>query len=252
MLQGGKRYNELKNNSPLVSVICVTFNAAATLSQMLFSYNKLKSAGTELIIIDGNSTDGTLNILRENDGLIDLWISEQDDGIYDAMNKALNYVYGKWIIFIGADDELEAGFNQVLPDLKEPGTIYYGNVIYYDKELSRKYDDYYLTKLNFCHQAMFYPNAVFNKFSYYTKYKVYADYYLNLQCWKDADFKFVHLNYLVARFNHGGYSSFNEDEVFIAERAELFRKFLKPISYYRYLNRTEGFWAMLKKMAAFK
>ncbi len=235
-----------------MSVICVTFNAAATLSKMLSGYKKIESADTELIIIDGNSIDGTLNILRENDGLIDLWISEADEGIYDAMNKALNYLYGKWVIFIGSDDELEAGFDKMLPNLKEPDTIYYGNVIYYNKELSREYNDYYLTKLNFCHQAMFYPKAVFNKFSYNTKYKVYADYYLNLQCWKDADFKFVHLNYLVARFNYGGFSSLNEDEVFVAERDELFRKFLKPISYYRYLNRTKGFWSMLKKMAAFK
>ncbi len=113
--------------------------------------------------------------------------------------------------------------------------------MYYGKELLKLYDDYYLTKLNFCHQAIFYPKAVFTKYRYDLQYKVYADYHLNLRCWKDPMFKFVHADHLVASFPDGGFSTYTKDVVFEKDRDMLFKKYLKRSSYYRYLNRTLGF-----------
>ena len=240
MQQGGKRLNDLNETLPKASIVCVTFNAAGTLPHLFNSIATYKPANTELVIIDGNSTDNTLNILKENESLIDFWISEPDGGIYEAMNKAVTHTKGQWIIFIGADDELAEGFGDMVAALKEPDTIYYGNVIYYGNEFRKVYDDYYLTKLNICHQGIFYPKGVFDKYQYDTKYRVYADYHLNLRLWKDPEFKFVHEDFLVASFPEGGFSFTTKDLVFESERDQLFKAYLKPASYYRYLNRTVG------------
>ena len=240
MEQGGKRLNKLNSALPKVSVICVTFNSADTLPNMLKSYAQYKTDDTELVIIDGNSTDSTITVIKENESLIDFWISEPDGGIYEAMNKAIQYTKGQWLVFIGSDDELAQGFGDMAAVLKEPDTIYYGNVIYYGNEFCKVYDDYYLTKLNICHQGIFYPGAVFDKYQYDTKYRVYADYHLNLRLWKDPAFKFVHEDYLVASFPEGGFSFYTKDLVFESERDQLFKQYLKRTSYYRYLNRTIG------------
>lgn len=243
-MQGGKRHN---GTEPKVSLVCVTYNAANTLPNLLQSITQNKTDDTELVIIDGGSTDDSLTIIKQNEALIDFWLSEPDKGIYDAMNKAVTYTKGKWIVFLGADDKLTDGFADILNELKDPSTIYYGNVLFYGKEFCKVYDDYYLTKLNICHQGIFYPKAVFEKYKYDTNYKVYADYHLNLRLWHDTAFKFEHKNHLVAGFTEGGFSTTTKDEVFERERNQLFKQYLKPASYYRYLNRTEGFFKMLLK-----
>lgn len=248
MQTGGKRLKGVNGAIPKVTVVCVTFNAAATLPVLLKSFEQYKTSDTELIIIDGNSTDDTLDVVKQNEALIDFWISEPDKGIYEAMNKSVTYIKGQWVVFMGADDELAEGFADMVNVLKQPDTIYYGNVIFYGKEFSKVYDDYYLTKLNICHQGIFYPKAVFDKYQYDTRYRVYADYELNLRCWKDPDFKFVHYDYLVASFPEGGFSTHTKDLVFESERDQLFKKYLKPASYYRYLNRTAGAFKMFTRM----
>jgi len=239
MQQGGKRFN-IPGTSSKVSIICVTYNVAATLPKLFESIRKYKTDDTELVIMDGASKDGTIDLLKANEDLIDFWMSEPDGGIYEAMNKATKHTRGHWLIFMGADDELSEGFAGMINTLEDAHTIYYGNVIYYGREFCKVYDDYYLTKLNICHQGIFYPKAVFEKYQYDTKYRVYADYHLNLRLWKDPEFKFVHEDYLVASFPEGGFSTTTRDLVFEAERDALFKKYLKRASYYRYLNRSIG------------
>lgn len=248
MQQGGKRLTQIDNSIPKVTIVCVTFNAEATLERLLKSVGKYKTGAIELVLLDGNSVDGTLGIIKDHEDIIDFWRSEPDNGIYDAMNKAVDHIKGEWVIFLGADDELAAGFPAMLERLKNPDTVYYGNVIFYGKEFSKVYDDYYLTKLNICHQGIFYPRAVFDRYCYETKYRVYADYHLNLRLWKDKAFKFVHCNLLVARFAGDGFSMHTKDLVFEAERDKLFKRYLKPASYYRYLNRTIGTVGTFKRL----
>ena len=247
MEEGGSRKGNTIDRQPLVSVVCVTFNAIKTLPNLINSISKYKTNAVEFIVIDGNSTDETIRILKENEAVIDFWISGPDKGIYDAINKSLKYIKGQWINFLGADDSLADGFSKMVDLLKEPNTIYYGNVIFYGKEFKRIYDDYYLTKLNICHQAIFYPRTVFEKYKYDLQYKVYADYHLNLRCWNDPQFKFVHADYLIASFPDGGFSTYTKDAVFETDRDMLFKKHLKRASYYRYLIRTLGFWEMFKR-----
>jgi glycosyltransferase involved in cell wall biosynthesis len=248
MQVSGLQTDNTGTRSPAVSIVCVTLNAARQLPNLINSIACKKSNDVEFIVIDGSSTDGTIDILNKNKRVIDFWLSEPDAGIYDAMNKALNYVNGQWIIFLGADDELCEGFAEAVTLLKNANTIYYGNVNYYGKIFTKIYDDYYLTKLNICHQSIFYPKVVFAKYKFDLRYNVYADYDLNLRCWKDQAFKFEHVDHLVASFPEGGYSSFTKDAAFEMDRDKLFKKYLKVASYLRYLNRTLGFWNALKRV----
>src|ERR1017187_9882027 len=88
--RGGLRLRETGNKKPLVSVVCVTLNAANALPDLIKSISDHKTESVELVVVDGNSTDGTIDILKENEDVVDFWISKPDNGIYDAMNRAMN------------------------------------------------------------------------------------------------------------------------------------------------------------------
>jgi glycosyltransferase involved in cell wall biosynthesis len=241
--------NRSQNNDlPKVSLVCVTYNAGKHLPQLLESIGQHKTADTELVIIDGNSTDDTLEIIGQNAHLVDFYLTEPDAGIYDAMNKAIRHTQGQWILFLGADDKLEAGYGAMVSELKEPHIIYYGNVIFYGEEYKEVFDDYLLTKTNICHQGIFYTKAVFEKYEYDLKYKVYADYHLNLRCWKDKEFRFEHLPHFVSSYAVGGFSTRVVDELFEQHRRQLYKQYIDRYTYYRYLNRTTGWFNTLKSL----
>ena len=91
-------------SSPLITVIVAVFNGAKTLQQCIDSVAQQTYANKELVIIDGGSTDATVDLLKANQEKISYWISEPDKGIYNAWNKGLLQAKGDWICFLGADD----------------------------------------------------------------------------------------------------------------------------------------------------
>jgi glycosyltransferase involved in cell wall biosynthesis len=112
-LCGGKRLKEIvaegSADQPLVTLITAVFNGRSYLAKCLDSVLSQDYPNIEHIIIDGGSTDGTVDVLRQYDDRIALWRSEPDQGIYDAWNKALLEARGEWICFLGADDEFLPG-----------------------------------------------------------------------------------------------------------------------------------------------
>lgn len=91
-------------DTPLVSVITVCFNAAATIEQTLRSVQAQTYGAVEHIVVDGASTDGTIDILRRHEGRLAYYVSEPDDGLYYAMNKGLELAQGDYILILNADD----------------------------------------------------------------------------------------------------------------------------------------------------
>lgn len=89
-----------------ITIITATYNAELVLENLIQSIIPQKNEKIEFIIIDGNSKDNTIEIIKKYGGYIDFWISEPDKGIYDAWNKGIKAATGDWIMFIGADDEL--------------------------------------------------------------------------------------------------------------------------------------------------
>lgn len=107
---GGKRFAQASilnhPSPPLFTVITVVFNGAEALEATVLSILSQSYGSVEYIVIDGGSTDGTLDILRKYDHSIDYWISGPDKGVYDAFNKACRALTGEWTIFLGAGDVL--------------------------------------------------------------------------------------------------------------------------------------------------
>jgi glycosyltransferase involved in cell wall biosynthesis len=173
----------------------------------------------EVLLIDGLSSDNTIDIAREFASKYNYikFISEKDDGIYDAMNKGIKMAKGEWFYFLGSDDKL---FNEnILSDIflkinTKQIKIIYGNVLIngdagwaqdgqiYDGEFS-------LSKLinekNICHQAIFYNKTVFEKCGIFnTRYNICADWDMNLRLW--ATFPFYYIDTVIAVFNGGSTS----------------------------------------------
>ena len=83
-------------NYPLISVITVSYNAVLTIEQTILSVINQTYLNIEYIIIDGGSTDGTVNVIKKYADKIAYWVSESDKGIYDAMNKGIAYSHGEY------------------------------------------------------------------------------------------------------------------------------------------------------------
>lgn len=193
---------------PLISVITVVYNGAATLERTILSILEQTYPHVEYIIIDGGSTDGSLDIIKKYSEHIAYWVSEPDEGIYDAMNKGVQRASGEWILFMGADDILYNVLHTIVPELTNKDTIYYGDVHFGStaKVYNGRYNKYKLSIANICHQSIFYPARVFQIYKYDLNYPVYADYALNLQCWADRRFRFKYLPVVVSLFAWGGAS----------------------------------------------
>ena len=107
-IKGGLRDKKIfKQNSysePLITIITVVLNNDKYLQECLDNFYIQKYRNYEHIIIDGGSTDNTLKILEKNNDKIDLWVSEKDEGIYDAFNKGMSFARGQYIGFLNSDD----------------------------------------------------------------------------------------------------------------------------------------------------
>ena len=89
---------------PVISVITAVYNGEKYLSQCIESVLNQTYEPLEYLLIDGGSSDGTLEIIKKYEDKIDFWISEKDKGIYEAWNKAIQQASGDWLCFIGSDD----------------------------------------------------------------------------------------------------------------------------------------------------
>jgi glycosyltransferase involved in cell wall biosynthesis len=107
-IEGGLRFKGICKRSlpgkPLISVITVSLNSASTIEETIRSVLNQTYDNIEYIIIDGGSTDGTVEVIKKYESAIAYWISEKDQGIYDAMNKGISLCSGKYVGMLNADD----------------------------------------------------------------------------------------------------------------------------------------------------
>ena len=121
------------NRKPKITIIVAVFNAAETLQRCLDSIVSQKYDDIELVVMDGGSNDGSVEIIKANSDKISYWESKPDRGIYHAWNKALDHVSGDWIYFLGADDYFwnREVLEEISKHLVTPGLDYrivYGKV----------------------------------------------------------------------------------------------------------------------------
>jgi len=214
------------SDKPFFSIIIPTYNSASTIAACVESIVQQSFRNIEVLIMDGLSTDGTLEILEDfKPRLPGLKIrQEKDKGIYDAMNKGIDIANGEYFYFIGSDDTLYD--RDVLGDIHKAliasaPKILYGNVRMqgsnqWVKDGLIHAGEFNLKRLlshNISHQAIFYQRSVFDKLGKYnTKYPVFADYDMNLRCF--ANYSFVYTDTIIANFKVGGASTGLVDAAF--------------------------------------
>lgn len=204
-----------------ISIIIVCYNAKKTIEDAILSIIQQTYANLELIIIDGKSTDGTIEIIKKYEKNISFWVSEPDSGIYNAMNKGLHYASGDYVYFLGADDQLKPNIIQEISTVLTKPQIYYGN-IYMRKRMKTyagKFNSFMLVVKNIPHQATFYPKRIYKTTQYNEKYKLLADYNLNLELWKKENF--IYIPYTIAIYNDEGASSTYKDTEFEKNRFQI-------------------------------
>lgn len=136
--EGGLRLRGITKKSepgqPLVTVITSTFNAADQLAGAVHSIREQSYENIEWLIVDGGSTDGTLEVILENEDVIDYWLSEPDSGIYDAWNKGLHQAHGLWVMFLGADDQLDSEWPRTVAERGHHHDLVYSNLLLVDRD----------------------------------------------------------------------------------------------------------------------
>lgn len=221
-----------------ISVITVCWNAEATIEKCIRSVLGQSYSDIEYVVVDGASSDGTLQILEKFRNRIDKLVSEPDSGIYEAMNKGIDLASGEYLLFLNADDVflhervIELAVSKMAGDTYE---IYYGDVVFLDKESGaleyRKQDDIDSFRIfrNFpCQPATFYKKAVFShcgKFS--TNYKIVSDYLWIVSAYLVHGVQAAYLAMPISIFHIGGVCTNDKySEIHSAEKKAVLDRFL--------------------------
>ena len=177
-----------RHQSPLISIITVVYNGAKTLEQTIQSVLNQSYTNIEYIIIDGGSTDGTLDIIKKHEKDISFWVSEPDKGLYDAMNKGISYAKGELIGMINSDDWYELNAVELIVEcyIKNPGkSIFHGDRYDVLEDGSRKVKKFNSSRFKFIYYGMTYNHP-----SMFVHKKIYKNelYNINLQALSDYEF----------------------------------------------------------------
>lgn len=211
-----------------ISIIVPTFNVAPTLERCFQSVVCQSYPAKEVIVMDGASHDDTLSIIKRHQADIAHWHSEPDAGIYDAMNKGAAAATGDWLYFLGGDDALYD--SEVLASIFGGGELdadmVYGDVWWRNERYAGRFNIYTLSRRNICHQSIFLRRPVFERFGGFNlKYRIAADYALNIRLFGDPSVRRKYVNRLVARYADQGRST-GGDKQFETDMAALLRQHL--------------------------
>lgn len=221
---------------PLISIATVVFNGAKTLEHTIISVINQTYDNIEYIVIDGNSSDNTIDIIRKYEDRIAYWQSEPDKGIYDAMNKALDIASGDYLIFLGCDDLFFSPFvlEEFVSKISDLSNVYYGNSFFTNSHIlyDGKFSKQKICSANICHQAIFYPKNMYKRLKYNIRYKILADWDYNLRGWKE--YEYCYLPMIVSLFNECGVSS-SGDRIFLDERYNNIKKIFGLRTYLFYV-----------------
>ena len=225
-----------------ISIITVCKNAVDSIEDTLLSLYGQTYNNIEHIVIDGASTDGTLEILNKYQDKIAYFVSESDSGIYNAMNKGIKAATGDFLYFLNATDSLydETVFETIVKEFEQHKNlkILWGKVQFTEEKKDTSvllYDDINFKSdfayKNPCHQVIFYKNDIFKKYGGYDEeFPIYADYDFNLRMLAINNLECKYIPKFLARFELGGISTATDEINMEIQRKEKIKIHYKNLS----------------------
>ncbi len=207
---------------PKFSIITISKNPGKTIIKTIESVSMQTFSDFEYILIDGKSDNETAELIDAFSEFVDKIIIEEDNGIYDAMNKGIKQAKGDFIIFLNAGDHFTTNYSLAAINTKIKQTkaeIYFGKILWVDTHnnnvITSKHEHIkYKSQLfyeNFPHPATIYSKQVFEKYGLFNlNFPVYADYEWNLRALIKFNASFSYINTVITTFYTGGISTNNE------------------------------------------
>ncbi len=202
---------------PLVSIITVVYNGEAYLEQTINSVINQTYQNIEYIIIDGGSTDGTIEIIKKYEEHIALWVSEKDKGLYDAMNKGIKKANGELIGMINSDDWYEDNAVELMVEayLSHPNkTIFHADRYNVDeanqREIRRFNPSSFKLKyygMTYNHPSMFISKSEYDKHLYNTSLRSLSDFQFVLETYLRDKETLYYVNKPIVNYRLDGISS---------------------------------------------
>lgn len=220
---------------PKISVITINFNDVDGLYGTLASIAAQTSDAFELVVVDGGSKDGSPKVLEDFDGLIDLWVSEPDKGIYDAMNKGVALASGEYVNFMNSGDcffdaEVLSKACEII-DSDGPD-LFCGHAYAMHSNKRYQYNSDLWKGMVCSHQATFSRRALNQRFPFSLDYKIAADYRFYVQC-EEAGASPVKIDLDAALIDTSGVS-FHGLKARTFERLRICQDYYRSPDVYRY------------------
>lgn len=201
---------------PLVSVVTVSYNAVDTIEETILSVLNQTYKNIEYILVDGGSTDGTVDIIKKYADKIAYWVSEPDKGIYDAMNKGIDVATGEWINFMNSGDIFYSNIviEKIIERVSRGIAVIYGDVILkysWGNVLKKALPINIMNRrFPFSHQSCFINITFMKELKYDTSFKICADYNFFYKLYYENKCHFLYVDSVVSVFeSEQGVSSVN-------------------------------------------
>lgn len=218
------------------SIITVNFNNKDGLSKTIESVERLKYTDYEYIVIDGGSTDGSIDVIRKHESTISYWISEKDNGIYNAMNKGVCQAKGEYVNFMNSGDTF---YNPNILEIVEPflkdNDIVIGKEFHQDPMSGESATTFLPSRLSMAtffvgflpHQSGFIRRSLLQEMPYDEKLRIVSDwkFYMMQTVFKNCSIKLT--DTIISRREQGGISN-SAEELNKQERRQVLTELLPP------------------------
>lgn len=226
-----KGNNELLYEKMKLTIITINYNNLSGLRRTIPSVLSQTYTGYEYIVIDGGSTDGSKEYIQSQER-IDYWVSEPDNGVYNAMNKGVRMAHGEYCIFMNSGDTFFSALSleEAIP-LLNGSDFYTGNTVCIDGEKAYPWLSPETITMELMlngalsHQATFSRTEILRKHPFNEKYKIVSDWELFFEEWYKNGCKYEAIHPIIAIYYMDGISSINK-ELDSKERSEVIERLI--------------------------
>lgn len=197
-----------------LTVVTVVMNMPDLLERTIKSVIAQNYQNLEYVIIDGGSTDGTIDIIKKYQQHIDLWVSEPDKGIYDAMNKGGRLASGIWVNFLNAGDTFvsETTVTDMFTEASIEDDLVYGHTVFQtdgeEKIVEAREPEHLWQAMVFNHNSLFKKRNLLLEHPFSEQYKIVADSEFVIWCYTNGK-TFKNVNFPINTYESGGYADMN-------------------------------------------